>query len=29
MFKITTEEYAKSLLEEINLLKQWLDNNLP
>ena len=29
MFKIATEAYTKALLDEVNLLKQWLDNNLP
>jgi HEPN domain-containing protein len=29
MFKIATEAYTKSLLDEINLLRQWLDNKLP
>ena len=29
MFKIATENYTQNLLNEIQLLKEWLDNKLP
>ena len=27
MFKIATEQYAKNLLDEIKIIKEWLENN--